>query len=395
MRYPGAPQVEPVAYGLPTLDDLFWNNDLHLFEIKSNSAGLDWYDPVLVRKATKDNAPTWNYLNNKLKASQSLTKKFLDSRRRISECIQEIHKQRPVKDTPAIIQRAASQSQPTTPITSRVTSPEPTRMTAGPSRLTSPLAESNDPATTGDESEQTNEPEPIAEASALEPESDSDSDSDSNDEMTNIAELQAQINCLSGSTKLDVPKPKGFQGKSDDVGPFIQRVEAYFNATGNGQTGPQRKINYAVLLIDSNSDVNYWKDLHYLEEDAVQAQGQHQFNTWEEFKDAFRKAFPVYAEGDKALMTLTRVRQGRTPMTAFIPKFRTLAVKAKITDNAVLAALFKRAVCSDLLGKMLNLENPPSTMAGWYDLVLRLDSRQVYSGGYSGGGEQRSYQNTG
>ncbi|KZT63847.1 hypothetical protein DAEQUDRAFT_679649 [Daedalea quercina L-15889] len=34
-------------------------------------------------------------------------------------------------------------------------------------------------------------------------------------------------------------------------------------------------------------------------------------------------------------------------------------------------------------------------MAGWYDLVLRLDSRQVYSGGYSGGGEQRSYQNTG
>ncbi|KZT63852.1 hypothetical protein DAEQUDRAFT_770223 [Daedalea quercina L-15889] len=34
-------------------------------------------------------------------------------------------------------------------------------------------------------------------------------------------------------------------------------------------------------------------------------------------------------------------------------------------------------------------------MAGWYDLVLRLDSCQVYSGGYSGGGEQRSYQNTG
>ncbi|KZT64840.1 hypothetical protein DAEQUDRAFT_677829, partial [Daedalea quercina L-15889] len=34
-------------------------------------------------------------------------------------------------------------------------------------------------------------------------------------------------------------------------------------------------------------------------------------------------------------------------------------------------------------------------MAGWYDLVLRLDSHQVYSGGYSGGGEQHSYQNTG
>ncbi|KZT69082.1 hypothetical protein DAEQUDRAFT_765857 [Daedalea quercina L-15889] len=130
-------------------------------------------------------------------------------------------------------------------------------MTAGPSRLTSPLAESDDLATTGDESEQTNEPEPIAEAFALESESESDSDSDSDDEMTTIAELQAQINRLSGSTKLDVPKPKGFQGKSDDVGPFIQR------------------INYAVLLIDSDSDTNYWKDLHYLEEDAAQAQGQH------------------------------------------------------------------------------------------------------------------------
>ncbi|KZT67814.1 hypothetical protein DAEQUDRAFT_766772, partial [Daedalea quercina L-15889] len=169
----------------------------------------------------------------------------------------EIHEQRPVKDTPATIQRAASQSQPTTLITSRVTSPEPTRTTAGPSHLTSPLVESNDHATTGDESEQTNKPEPIAEASAPEPESESDSDSDSDDEMMTIAELQAQINCLSGSTKLDVPKLKGFQGKSDDVGPFIQR------------------INYAVLLIDSDSDANYWKDLHYLEEESAQAQGQH------------------------------------------------------------------------------------------------------------------------
>ncbi|KZT66271.1 hypothetical protein DAEQUDRAFT_768195 [Daedalea quercina L-15889] len=259
---------------LPALDDLFWNDDLCLFEIKSNN-----------------DTPTWNYLNNKLKASQSLTKKFLDSRRRISECIQEIHEQRPVKDTPATIQRVALQSQPTTPITSRVTSTEPTQTIAGLSRLTSPLVESDNPATTGNKSKQTNEPELIAEASALESESESDSDSDSDDEMTTIAELQAQINRLSGSTKLDVLKPKGVQGKSDDVGLFIQR------------------INYAVLLIDSDSDANYWKDLHYLEEDAVQAQGQHRFDTWEEFKDAFRKAFPIYAEGDKALMTLT----GRKP----------------------------------------------------------------------------------
>ncbi|KZT63089.1 hypothetical protein DAEQUDRAFT_770933 [Daedalea quercina L-15889] len=255
------------------------------------------------------------------------------------------------------------------------------------------LEKSDDLATTGDKPEQTNKPELIAEASTLESESDSDSDSDN--KMMTIAELQAQINCLSGSTKLDVPKLKGFQGKSDDVGPFIQQVEAYFNATGNGQTDPQQKINYAVLLIDSDSDANYWKDLHYLEEDVVQAQGQHQFDTWEEFKDAFRKAFPIYAEGDKALMTLTGVRQGRTPTMASVPKFRTLAAKAKFTNNAVLAALFKRAVHSDLPGKMLNLENPPSAMAGWYDLVLRLDLCQVYSRGYSGGGEQHSYQNTG
>ncbi|KZT64717.1 hypothetical protein DAEQUDRAFT_769438 [Daedalea quercina L-15889] len=97
-------EVEPIAYGLPALDDLFWNDDLRLFEIKSTSAGLDQYDPVLVQKATKDDAPTWNYLNNELKAAQTLTKKFLDSRRRISERIQEIHEQRPVKDTPATIQ---------------------------------------------------------------------------------------------------------------------------------------------------------------------------------------------------------------------------------------------------------------------------------------------------
>lgn len=211
-----------------------------------------------------------------------------------------------------------------------------------------------------------------------------------------IESLKAQISRLtSASTKLEVPKLKGFEGKPDDVAPFLRRLDTYFSATNNDTIDDQRKIAYAVTLIDNESDAFYWKEQHFHEEEKAVANRKHRFATWEEFKTAFKKAFPVYAEGDKALMLLIKTKQGRTPTTAFVPKFRTLAAKANVTDEKTLAGLFKTAVRPELLGKMLNIENPPDTMEKWYDLVLRLDSRQVYgvTSSYDGGGSH--YQPTG
>lgn len=120
---------------------------------------------------------------------------------------------------------------------------------------------------------------------------------------------------MSATTKLEVPKPKGFAGKPKDVAPFLQQLDMYFNATNNDAINNQQKIAYAVTLIDNDSDTFYWKEQHFHEEERAVARGSHCFPTWEAFKEAFKKAFPVYAKGDKALMLLIKTKQGRTPMS--------------------------------------------------------------------------------
>lgn len=80
---------------------------------------------------------------------------------------------------------------------------------------------------------------------------------------TEMEALKAQIARLtSASTKLEVPKPKGFEGKPDDVAPFLRRLETYFSATNNDAIDDQRKIAYTVTLIDNESDAFYWKEQH-------------------------------------------------------------------------------------------------------------------------------------
>ncbi|TFY59141.1 hypothetical protein EVJ58_g5967 [Rhodofomes roseus] len=197
----------------------------------------------------------------------------------------------------------------------------------------------------------------------------------------------------STATKLEVPAPDKFKGQATDAKPFIRRLEMYYSATGNADANDQRKIAYALLLIDDNSDAFYWKKLHMDGEADAQEGGKHAFESWKDFKEAFLKAFPVYAEGDRDSIMLTTLKQGKTPTPAFIPKFQSIASRTDLSDKT-LSGFFKRAICRDLLDKAMNME-PPTTLQGWFDLVLRLDSRQIYNtnyyeGGNSGGNNHRS-----
>ncbi|TFY56501.1 hypothetical protein EVJ58_g7600 [Rhodofomes roseus] len=65
----------------------------------------------------------------------------------------------------------------------------------------------------------------------------------------------------STATKLEVPAPDKFKGQATDAKQFIRRLETHYSATSNADVNDQRKIAYALLLIDDNSDAFYWKKL--------------------------------------------------------------------------------------------------------------------------------------
>ncbi|KAH9916492.1 uncharacterized protein B0H18DRAFT_1124221 [Fomitopsis serialis] len=187
-----------------------------------------------------------------------------------------------------------------------------------------------------------------------------------------IEGLQAQIARLqSASTKLAVRAPKEFEGKPDDVAPFLRRLDTYFSATNNDTIDDQRKIAYAVTLIDSRV-MRLLEEQHFHEEEKAVAEHRHRFATWDDFKKLSRKPSPEDTND------------------SLCPEVPNPRCQSNVTDEKTLAGLFKAAVRPELLGKMLNIENPPDTMEKWYDLVLRLDSRQVYgtTSSYDGGGSR-------
>ena len=199
------------------------------------------------------------------------------------------------------------------------------------------------------------------------------------DNVQNLrATVSSALTTSSSTSKLDIPAPAKFDGQPYDVEPFLQRIENYFIATGNGGTADQRKIAFAISCMEGNS-IGWWIDLHHIEQAAAAATNTNQFSTWEDFKKALKSAFPDYNSHARAYDQFIELVQRKTPMSAFIAKFKTLAARAKQLDEknkANLILQFKRALRPNLLCQILSHTPLPTTIQGWYNLASTLDAQQ-------------------
>ena len=93
---------------------------------------------------------------------------------------------------------------------------------------------------------------------------------------TDVQNLCSTISSTPASTssasELDIPAPAKFDGKPYDVEPFLQRLENYFVAMGNGGMADQRKIAFAISCMEGNS-IGWWIDLHHIEQAAAAVKG--------------------------------------------------------------------------------------------------------------------------
>ena len=134
--------------------------------------------------------------------------------------------------------------------------------------------------------------------------------------------------------------------------------------------------------MEGNS-IGWWIDLHHIEQADAATKGSNRFSTWEDFKKALKTAFPDYNSHVRAYDQFIELVQGKTPTSAFIAKFKTLAARAKQLDKknkANLILQFKRALGPNLLRQILSHTPLPTNIQGWYDLASTLDAQQRGAG---------------
>ena len=132
----------------------------------------------------------------------------------------------------------------------------------------------------------------------------------------------------------------------------------------------QKKIIFALSFIKDRV-AEMWKQSWWKQHTAENTT----FGTWKEFKETLKKSFtPTDKEGD----TITRMQTASmTEKTAdeFIEEFKNWQLQSGVNEDRPLIEWFLTTLPSSLRDKILQKENPPTTLEGWYTTASNLDNQ--------------------
>jgi len=99
------------------------------------------------------------------------------------------------------------------------------------------------------------------------------------------------------------------------------------------------------------------------------------FGTWKEFKDTLKKSFtPADKEGDAITKMQTASMTGKTA-NEFIEEFKNWQLQSGVNEDRPLIEWFLTALPTSLRDKILQKENPLTTLEGWYTTTSNLDNQ--------------------
>jgi len=99
------------------------------------------------------------------------------------------------------------------------------------------------------------------------------------------------------------------------------------------------------------------------------------FGTWEEFKDTLKRSFTsADKEGNMITKMQTASMTGKTT-NEFIEEFKNWQLQSRVNKDRPLIEWFLTALSSSLQDKILQKENPPITLEGWYTTASNLDNQ--------------------
>ena len=197
-----------------------------------------------------------------------------------------------------------------------------------------------------------------------------------------MAVMQAQIQALlaaqGGATTIggtvgsntgshmEVAKPTIFSREAGRIGGFISACRLYIRMKLRGNT-VEEQVQWTLTDVQGGS-ADVWKENIM---DEIEA-GEVEFKSVEEFFTCLRKEFGGGEEELAKVAELRKLEQGGKTMEEFVQEFKR-AARGSGYEGRLLVEEFKRGMNGGIRRKLMEAENPPTSIEQWYRRATALD----------------------
>jgi len=195
-----------------------------------------------------------------------------------------------------------------------------------------------------------------------------------------LAAMQAQIQALlaaggggaggveRGTTgsKVEVATPATFNGETGKVGGFMTACRLYLRMKMR-ETTVEEQVFWILSHVQGGS-VDIWKE-NVMEE---LESGEIEYETAEELLTTLRKEFGGEEEESVKAAELRKLEQGGRMMEEFVQEFER-AARGSGYEGRPLVEEFKRGMNGGIRRKLMEVENPPTSIENWYRRATVLD----------------------
>ena len=165
---------------------------------------------------------------------------------------------------------------------------------------------------------------------------------------------------------MEVAKLAIFNGEAGRVGGFIMACRLYIKMKLRGNM-VEEQIQWVLIYVQGGS-ADVWKENMMDELES----GEMEYETVEDFLTCLKKEFGGGEEESVKAAELRKIEQGGKTMEEFIQEFKR-AARGSGYKGRPLVEEFKRGINGGIRRKLMEVENPPTSIENWYRRATALD----------------------
>jgi len=165
---------------------------------------------------------------------------------------------------------------------------------------------------------------------------------------------------------MEVAKPAIFNGEVGKVGGFIMACRLFLRMKLRGST-VEEQVQWVLSYVQGGL-VDVWKEnvIEELEAEEVE------YENVEEFLTSLKREFRGGEEKAVKAAELRKIEQGGRTMEKFVQEFKRVA-RGSGYEERLLVEEFKRGMNGGIRRKLMEAENPPTSIEQWYRRAMALD----------------------